>query len=498
MIAAPQVRMEHLHLAAAYRRRQDAMPHPSWRDWIARHFADYTAAPMAERHIRFWSWITALATGETPAPRVEVWPRGGAKSTSVELGCAYLGSDPSPKRHYVLYVSMTQAQANKHVQAIARMLERVGIRRALNEYGASKGWRHAEIRAANGFNVTAFGLDSGMRGVKLDAFRPDVIVFDDIDDRLDTAETTRKKIEVITTTILPAGAPDVAVIVVQNKVHINSIVSQLCDGRADFLHDRDPANEEPAIRGLAVEQRPDADGKLGYVITGGEPTWAGQDLAVAQVQINRWGITAFRQEAQHDVDAPAGDMFNHLDFRHCAWGDVPDLVRIVVWVDPAVTDTDQSDAHGIQADGLASDGTIYRLYSWEQRTSPEDVLRRAILKAVELKAEHVGVETDQGGDTWRTVYNKAAERLKDEGAIDTVPTFRSDKAGAGHGPKVHRASQMLAAYERGELVHVNGTHETLERALRRFPRTKPLDLVDAAYWSWVALRPRRGGLVRSL
>ena len=69
-----------------------------------------------------------------------------------------------------------------------------------------------------------------------------------------------------------------------------------------------------------------------------------------------------------------------------------------------------------------------------------------------------------------------------------VPRFRSDKAGAGHGPKAHRAGQMLADYERAAIVHVVGTHETLERALRRFPRTKPLDLVDASYWSWRDLR----------
>jgi hypothetical protein len=31
-------------------------------------------------------------------------------------------------------------------------------------------------------------------------------------------------------------------------------------------------------------------------------------------------------------------------------------------------------------------------------------------------------------------------------------------------------------------------HNTLEKALRRFPLTKPFDLADAAYWSWADLR----------
>jgi phage terminase large subunit-like protein len=170
---------------------------------------------------------------------------------------------------------------------------------------------------------------------------------------------------------------------------------------------------------------------------------------------------------------------------------VPTLTDVQVWVDPAVTDTDKSDSHGIQADGISPDGTLYRLFSWESRTSPEDSLRRAIRKACELKASCVGVETDQGGDTWESVYDAAWDALVAAGEIPKhAPRilFRQAKAGAGHGPKSQRASQMLAAYERGEIVHVaTGTQETLERGLRRYLLRKPFDLVDAAYYAWYGL-----------
>src|SRR5690606_41752297 len=74
---------------------------------------------------------------------------------------------------------------------------------------------------------------------------------------------------------------------------------------------------------------------------------------------------------------------------------VPALADISVWVAPAVSSTDRSDSHGIQADGLGEDGLLYRLWSWEQVTSPRDSLTRAILKAVEdrkstrLNSSHV-------------------------------------------------------------------------------------------------------------
>ena len=61
--------------------------------------------------------------------------------------------------------------------------------------------------------------------------------------------------------------------------------------------------------------------------------------------------------------------------------------------------------------------------------------------------------------------------------------FSEAKAGTGTGGKVERNQRMLVDYEKGAIVHVTGTHEVLERALRRFPN-EPLDLADAAYWGW--------------
>jgi phage terminase large subunit-like protein len=86
-------------------------------------------------------------------------------------------------------------------------------------------------------------------------------------------------------------------------------------------------------------------------------------------------------------------------------------------VDPAVSETDKSDSHGIQADGIDAKKRVYRLRSWEGITSPRDSLRRALLWAVELGADRVGVETDQGGMTWRSVYREAWQSLKEDGLV---------------------------------------------------------------------------------
>lgn len=463
--------------------RQKDIP---WRDWLARHFRSYTSAPFADRHVRYWEWLVGLQPGVRPRPRIEVWPRGGAKSTTIELGCAYLGSSPDPRRHYVLYVSETQAQANKHVQAIAGMLERVGIRRALNEYGSSKGWRHAEIRTANGFNVTAFGLDSGMRGVKLDEYRPDIIVFDDIDGRHDTTGTTRKKIDVITSTVLPAGSTDCAVIVVQNKIAKDSIVSQLCDGRADFLHDRLSATVELAVRDLQYDRVIQDDGTPRYVITAGVATWEGQNLTTCEQQLNEWGVSAFLREAQHEVDEVEGglwDQMRDIEPWRVLRDRVPVLHRIVVGVDPNTTST--ADEAGIIVAGIADEYNQrmtdvphgYVLSDSTVPGGPKQWAEAAVDAYHMFRADALVAERNNGGEM-------VAINI---GTVKGAPPVSLVWASRG---KLTRAEPVQKLYEDGRIHHVgpSGVYLALEKEMRTYQPGMPSpNRMDALVWAMTEL-----------
>ena len=53
----------------------------SWRDWSAALWPDRQYAP---RHEALWAWFEALRFGYKPPARIEDWPRGGGKSSSVE------------------------------------------------------------------------------------------------------------------------------------------------------------------------------------------------------------------------------------------------------------------------------------------------------------------------------------------------------------------------------------------------------------------------------
>lgn len=498
---APAISEADLVLAAVrirHRQQHREQIQTAWRTWLSTMFSGYVRPPFATYHADFWEWLWAIEAGQSSRPFVAIWPRGFGKSTSIEVASAVVAARST--RTYTLYVCATQQQADDHVQNVAGLFESDSFskmypqvsRRMIGKYGDSRGWRRNRLRTESGFTIDALGLDTAARGVKMDEDRPDLIIMDDIDDVLDSPGTVAKKITTLTKSIIPAGSENVAVLIGQNLIHEDGVVARLANGRADFLTDRIVSGPHPAITNLVTEVQKDGKTK----ITGGETTWPTMTIAKLQTKLNSMGITAFLAEEQHDVGNLSEGIFGHVVFRHCKRTEVPELDDIQVWVDPAVTDTDQSDAHGIQADGISRDGTLYRLYSWEARTSPEDSLRRAIRKARELKASCVGVETDQGGDTWASTYELTWRKMTEptfdfpDGEIppeEPMIEFRQAKAGA-IGPKSHRGNQMLAAYERGEIIHVEtGTQDTLERALRRYLLRKPYDLVDAGFWSWYGL-----------
>lgn len=278
-------------------------------EWRKALFPDTYTAPLAEYHNEFWRWVWDVKPGVMPPPYLAIWPRGWAKSTNGEVAVIALAA--VKKRRYCLYVCGTQQQADDHVQNIAIRLEGSTVEHYysdlatpnIGKYGNQRGWRRNRISTKAGFTVDAVGLDVlGMRGVKLDNDRPDIIAFDDIDGITDSPETITKKGTIITKTILPAGSPDVAVMGLQNLITRNGIMSQLVDGRADFLKGRIISGPHKAIDGMEV----DADG----TIIAGVATWDVLGWDVCQDKIGLMGLRAFLTECQHEVELSGQPRFN--------------------------------------------------------------------------------------------------------------------------------------------------------------------------------------------
>lgn len=454
----------------------------TWLDWIDAIYPQQSE--FAEHHIELWDWVWAMQDGERPKPYVAIWPRGGAKSSTAELAAAMVGA--LGKRKYLLYVRETQERADESISNIATLLESDAMakhypgmsERQVGKFGNARGWRRNRVSTASGFTADAMGLDAAMRSIKLDNYRPDFIIGDDLDRENDSPMITAKKSRVLRKALFPAGSKDVAILMLQNLIIPHGIFAQLASGEADFLARRTVNGPIPAIRNLSYEQR---DGR--YIITGGEATWAGQSLEVCQSQIDDWGLSAFLEESQHIVTEKTGGIWDHIEYQHVDFDALPDILDGVVACDPAVSNTAKSDHNGIQADALGADRRLYRVFSWEQKASPETTIKTALRKCCEYGFPTVVIENNQGGDLWRPAYYSLANEMLTNGEIKYIPEMRGEKATAALGSKVVRNQRMLLDYERGRVVHVRGTSNILEAALRRFPNA-PDDLADSAYWGW--------------
>lgn len=445
MIAAPTISLPEVDtgpFAFGADPLPDMGPMPDdWKAWFRR--VSPQLEDFAPHHERAGDWLQVIEAGQKPRPGVDAWARGHGKSTFAEHGAAYCAE--RRKRNFVLYVGETQSAAEKHVENIKTLLERIGGAvgmRLENKYGYSRGWKKSLIRTASGFSVMALGLDVAMRGVKLEDIRPDLIIFDDFDGRHDSPYITQKKIEIITESIIPAGSDDAAIWFVQNLVIPNGIMSRLCgvsQYEAGFLSRRRVNGPIKAVEGLQTEERFSEEfGRKIHIVTGGTPTWSAYTLEDAQEDILEEGFRAFDREKQHNVKDVEGALWTTdlLNETRARWADEDeqtsvdgrvirrsDLTRTVVSVDPATTSNTTSDETGIGAAGRTSGGDRqaphgYVTHDLSGTYKPSVWARKAVMLHDRIGADCIVAEKNQGGEMIDNVLQGAAEKLHEEGLRD--------------------------------------------------------------------------------
>ena len=158
----------------------------------------------------------------------------------------------------------------------------------------------------------------------------------------------------------------------------------------------------------------------------------------------------------------------------------PDMRRILVSIDPAVSNTPGSDEHGIVVVGLGHDGRGYVLADYSLRGTPSQWAQRAIAAFDEFGADAVVIERNQGGDMCRHTLQTQRAALR---VIDVTAT---------RGKHV-RAEPIAALYSLDRVSHV-GTFAKLEDQLCQmtaggFDGDGSPDRVDALVWGMTELFP---------
>ena len=132
----------------------------------------------------------------------------------------------------------------------------------------------------------------------------------------------------------------------------------------------------------------------------------------------------------------------------------PDLARVIVAVDPAVTSGAESDETGIVVAGIGADGHGYVLADRSCRMSPDGWARRAAQAYHEYQADRLIVEDNQGGEMVAFLL----------GTVDATVPIKRIRASRG---KRLRAEPVAALYEQGRVHHV-GTYPDLEDQMASF------------------------------
>lgn len=147
----------------------------------------------------------------------------------------------------------------------------------------------------------------------------------------------------------------------------------------------------------------------------------------------------------------------------------PELKRIVVAIDPAVTANEDSDETGIIVGGIGRDGHGYILEDMTLSASPDSWAKEAVTAYHKYKADRIVAETNNGGDMIEFTIK----------TVDKTVSFKQVRASRG---KVTRAEPVAALYEQKKVHHVGMFAELEDQMCQWMPGEDSPDRCDALVW----------------
>lgn len=159
----------------------------------------------------------------------------------------------------------------------------------------------------------------------------------------------------------------------------------------------------------------------------------------------RMGRQELYGEVLEDVEGSLwkSEMIQHIDYEK-----IPDLVRIVVAVDPAGSANTRSDETGIIVLGISDARKVYVLADLTGKYSPAGWAKAAHDAHTSWKADAIIAEKNYGGDMVR-------HTLETTGYEDVRVILVDSRRG-----KAIRAESVVGAYERGVFWHVTNSDRT--------------------------------------
>ena len=195
------------------------------------YFAHYVTFPTAEFHKE----IFALTENEDLGNFFIVSFRGSSKSTILTTSYPIWAILGGQQKKFVLLISKTQTQAKQHMMNLRSELENNKLlkddlgpfKEETNEWGSST-LVFSKLKA----RITIASSEQGVRGLRHNQHRPDLVIGDDIED-IESTRTKKgrnKTYQWWTGEIIPIGQRNTRFVLVGNLLHEDSLLMRIKEG----------------------------------------------------------------------------------------------------------------------------------------------------------------------------------------------------------------------------------------------------------------------------
>jgi predicted phage terminase large subunit-like protein len=459
------------------------------------YFPHYMTCAPSELHKYFANRYREMICGEgnlvSHPKEATAAPRGNAKSTwttlILPLWCAAF-----KHRYFVLIVSETNTQAEDFISFIKAELE-INERLAQDFpdlCGEGSVWRAGTIITRSGVKIRGVGAGQKLRGMRHGAFRPDLVVCDDLenDEAVMSAEQRKKLSKWFFKALMKIGQPNTIFIVIGTILHYDSLLSELlktpgwcgrkfqsvikwADNQAlwdewERLFRDATATKEEAQAAADTFFEINKRGML----KGAEVLWPEREpyYMLMKMRISE-GASNFDSEKQNEPVNPEDCLFDTDDIQFWDNGDVDvNGVAFLGAVDPSLGEGKRSDPSAIMG-GWWKDGVLWLEIADEERRRPDKIINDIYAYHEKYTFNRFGAEAVQFQKFFATsLETEAKERGK------TLPV-REIKSVTNKHLRIERLQPWL----KNGWVRLKRHHRALLTQIAQYPMCAHDDLLDA-------------------